>query len=254
MYRIGLKGPTRCEGVPRFYIMIELSCFVDESGDFGKYEKHSPYYLLTLVFHEQSKSIELKDFVILDKKLQKYFPEEGSTRVHTGPIIRREYEFQYVSKEDRRHIINALATFAYKMPITYTTIVVDKRLDNGDNLWLQSQIIKQLNRIIDDNLQYLLSFDDIKVYYDLGQKEISTILHSVFNTRFSNVVFKNKDIQNYRLAQIADLICTFELLHIKHQHKAFTKSELEFFHTMREFNMNYYKTIKKKNLYSTKKL
>ena len=111
MYRIGLKGPTRCEGVPRFYIMIELSCFVDESGDFGKYEKHSPYYLLALVFHEQSKSIELKDFKILDKKLQKYFPEEGNTKVHAGPIIRREYEFRYVSKEDRRHIINALTAF-----------------------------------------------------------------------------------------------------------------------------------------------
>ena len=58
--------------------MIELSCFVDESGDFGKYEKHSPYYLLTLVFHEQDKSIDLKDFKILDKNLQKYFPEEGN--------------------------------------------------------------------------------------------------------------------------------------------------------------------------------
>ena len=42
--------------------MIELSCFVDESGDFGKYEKHSPYYLLTMVFHEQDKTIDLKNF------------------------------------------------------------------------------------------------------------------------------------------------------------------------------------------------
>ena len=28
--------------------MKELSIFVDESGDFGKYEKHSPYYTLSV--------------------------------------------------------------------------------------------------------------------------------------------------------------------------------------------------------------
>ena len=135
------------------------------------------------------------------------------------------------------------------MPIQYTTIIVDKRHNDGsDEMWLQTQIIKQLNRLIDQHLDYLLSFDDIKVYYDLGQKEISTILHSVFNTRFSNVIFKSKDIQNYRLAQIADLICTFELLNQKYKSRSFSKSELTFFHTMREFHLNYYKTIAKKKL------
>ena len=95
------------------FYMLELSCFVDESGDFGEYEKHSPYYLLTLVFHDQSESIYLDNFSILDKNLQKYFPEEGNTKVHAGPIIRREYEFQNISLDDRRHIINALLTFTY---------------------------------------------------------------------------------------------------------------------------------------------
>ena len=38
--------------------MNELSIFVDESGDFGSYEPHAPFYLFTLVFHDQSNSIE----------------------------------------------------------------------------------------------------------------------------------------------------------------------------------------------------
>ena len=37
--------------------MAELSIFIDESGDFGEYEAHSPLYLMTLVFHNQSKDI-----------------------------------------------------------------------------------------------------------------------------------------------------------------------------------------------------
>ena len=33
--------------------MSELSVFIDESGDFGSYEHHAPYYIITLVFHDQ---------------------------------------------------------------------------------------------------------------------------------------------------------------------------------------------------------
>lgn len=32
--------------------MADLSIFIDESGDFGPYEHHAPYYLIALVFLE----------------------------------------------------------------------------------------------------------------------------------------------------------------------------------------------------------
>ena len=38
--------------------MKELSIIVDESGDFGSYKPHAPYYLFTPVFHEQKDSIQ----------------------------------------------------------------------------------------------------------------------------------------------------------------------------------------------------
>ena len=34
-----------------------LSVFVDESGDFGSYESHTPYYLVSLVLHNQDVDI-----------------------------------------------------------------------------------------------------------------------------------------------------------------------------------------------------
>ena len=37
--------------------MKELSIFVDESGDFGEYRYHSPYYIITMVFHDQNNDI-----------------------------------------------------------------------------------------------------------------------------------------------------------------------------------------------------
>ena len=37
---------------------MELSVFVDESGDFGEYDYHAPYYIISLVFHNQSNDIQ----------------------------------------------------------------------------------------------------------------------------------------------------------------------------------------------------
>ena len=34
--------------------MKELSVFIDESGDFGEYDDQAPYYIITMVFHDQS--------------------------------------------------------------------------------------------------------------------------------------------------------------------------------------------------------
>ena len=37
---------------------MELSVFVDESGDFGEYDYHAPYYIISLVFHNQNNDIQ----------------------------------------------------------------------------------------------------------------------------------------------------------------------------------------------------
>ena len=34
-----------------------LSVFIDESGDFGAYEANAPYYIVSMVLHDQSVSI-----------------------------------------------------------------------------------------------------------------------------------------------------------------------------------------------------
>lgn len=45
-----------------------LSVFIDESGDFGPYEPHSPYYLVALVLHEQNFDIT-EDIKVFDSHL-----------------------------------------------------------------------------------------------------------------------------------------------------------------------------------------
>ena len=51
--------------------MKELSIFVDESGDFGVYDYHAPFYIISMVLHDQAVNIVddlkiLENLVILD--------------------------------------------------------------------------------------------------------------------------------------------------------------------------------------------
>lgn len=68
--------------------MSELSVFIDEPGDFGSYEHHAPYYIITLVFHDQSSDISEQI-----KHLRRHLVEQGFAEnhaIHSAPLIRRE--------------------------------------------------------------------------------------------------------------------------------------------------------------------
>ena len=67
--------------------MKELSVFIDESGDFGEYDDQAPYYIITMVFHDQS--LPITDAVQkLDQELS--YLDLNNLCIHTGPIVRRE--------------------------------------------------------------------------------------------------------------------------------------------------------------------
>ena len=82
--------------------MKELSVFIDESGSFGEYDRQSPYYIIAMVFHDQS--ISINDSVIkLDQELSNM--NLSNFCIHTGPIIRKEDIFQNYSLDERRKMI-----------------------------------------------------------------------------------------------------------------------------------------------------
>jgi hypothetical protein len=83
----------------------ELSVFIDESGDFGAYESHSPLYLLTLVFHNQSSDITPNLLRLQDTMKQRRLPDYT---VHAGPLIRRDNEYREMDMEERRKIFNTM--------------------------------------------------------------------------------------------------------------------------------------------------
>lgn len=223
--------------------MKELSIFVDESGDFGLKDKHSKYYIITMVFHNQNVDIA-NQILQLEKNLHNLNCTESA--VHTEPLIRREYPYQHLSPNERRSIFVKLYYFAIKSEISYKTFIF-KKLKFDDIFELQAQMAKEISLFLKENLTYFQKFDNIILYYDNGQHELNRILNTVLATELSSYEVRKVSPSKYILFQVADLICTLKLLEVKYESGyEMTRSEKLLFHSKREIKKDFFKRINKK--------
>lgn len=139
--------------------MRELSVFVDESGDFGEYNFHSPYYILSFVFHDQNVDIR-NELDFLDKKLNGLGLKDQA--VHTGPIIRQEKEYFDMDLKIRQKILKTLMAFFRSIDINCKTLYVKKK-HKVDEIELVGDLSKQLSRFIKENLDFFQSFDSVNI-------------------------------------------------------------------------------------------
>lgn len=224
--------------------MKELSVFVDESGDFGEYDFHSPYYIISLVFHDQSIDI-LNDLQILESELANIgWPDHC---VHAGPVIRSEEEYRGYELKERQKILMRMMSFINHLNVRFTSIFIEKK-HIGDSVEATGKLSKQLASFIREHLEFFYGFDAVKVYYDNGQTEVTKILSSVFNALLDNVVFRKVIPADYRLFQVADVICTLKLTELKMNSGSLSRSELFFFGNERTLKKNYLKRLEAKKL------
>lgn len=224
--------------------MRVLSIFVDESGDFGRVENNSPYYLVSLIFHDQAcdihQPIATLEHVLSNSGL-------GQSYIHTGPLIRREPPYHNMTIDERRKLIYKMRTFFLHAPILHTTIKINRK-EASDKFALTSQLSKQLKAYISKHFEYFSAFEKIIVYYDNGQQELNLVLNTIFSLILSNVEFRKASPLEYRLLQLADYICSIELLSIKLTEKRLSKSETSFFYKPQELKKTFIKSIKTKEL------
>lgn len=222
-----------------------VSVFIDESGDFGEYDKNCPYYLVSMVLHNQSIDVS-KDIEFLDKKIVSLgFPIHA---VHIGPLIRRESIYkQYEDYGMRTGLLNAIYHFTRQLDINYICTVI-KRSECPDFISLNSKLSRELFNALNKYRELFDGYEKIIVYYDNGQHELTKILTSVFSILFSNVEFRRVKPADYKLFQVADLICSWELLALKAENGGFSESEKDFFDSPRDFKRNRLKLIRNKRL------
>ena len=88
--------------------MNNLSIFVDESGDFGQYRPHSPYYIIAMVLHEQSKNLS-SELTKLNIELENLGYKNPV--VHTEPLIRREEDYLNMTPGNAEVFLQSYFTF-----------------------------------------------------------------------------------------------------------------------------------------------
>ena len=223
-------------------IMKELSIFVDESGDFGQYEPHSPYYIVTFIFHDQAINITRNIDSLNANVCRAGLPDYT---IHAGPLIRRENEYRHLSFLERKRIFNFLYNFVRVTDISYHSIIVEKK-HLVEDIDLNVQITKKLSSFLFEHLEKFIQYNRIIIYYDYCQMELTNILVSVFNTVLQNVEFKKISPTDYKLFQAADLFCTMELLNLKIINKTLSNSELAFFSSEKNLYKAYLRSIHKK--------
>jgi len=188
--------------------MKELSIFVDESGDFGAYDYHSPFYMLTMVFHDQAVDISPDLQRLQESVNQRGIPDYN---FHAGPLIRREDEYKAFNLEERKKLFNYLFNFVRTIDIKYHNIIIEKK-HVTEELDLINRLSKKLSSFLSENLSMLMIYDHIYIYYDYGQKELAKILITAFNIALGSAEMRKIESANYKLSQAADMFCTLELL------------------------------------------
>ena len=224
--------------------MGELSVFIDESGDFGPYERHAPYYIITLLFHEQRFDISDQIEHLKRHLVEQGFPETHA--IHSAPLIRREKDYSGMDLTSRRKLFRSLFNFMRLCDISYKSFVFRKS-EFADHDKMVSRISRDASLFLRDNLAFLQGFDKIIVYYDNGQKEITNLVNTLFNA-FLEADVRKVSPSEYSLFQAADMFCTLTLLDEKLRHEGLSRSEDEFFMGTRSLKKNYLKPIARKQL------
>lgn len=218
--------------------MRRLNIFVDETGEFGVGNRSSELYGISFTFHEHDKDImpELK-------KLNDRLKRIGYTNmIHMADLILKRGEYSKFSIEERKSILNAIYQFSRRIPVTYKTIIIDKRYTDNPTI-LRQKIITEVNFFLKEQETYFKQFDKIVLYYDNGQESLGTILYSVFS-RFEGFEHRiDFDKVEKRLFQVSDMLTFIDKYDYKYKNKMkFSKSEKYFFsiyeirRTLKELN------------------
>lgn len=222
--------------------MPELSIMVDESGEWGKL---SEYYLITLVFHDQSKPVH--EHIA---RYENHLKTSGIPDVtfHAGPLMNGHNDYEGLPMSERKRMFLSFFTLARNLPFTYVTFSHRKSEFSGDKVRFEARLKRDLVDYLLSHLEEFQRYDAVKVYYDNGQQVVADALHGAIGYALSKeaVIYRDASPRNYRLEQVADLLCTIELTALKYKANEQTNTDRKMFGDWRSFKTNYLKIMRKK--------
>lgn len=223
--------------------MRELYISIDESGDIGDC---STFYLVALVFHEQSEDISegVEKYVrsLSDSGL-------GTVPFHLAPIMRGHDQYDAMSLDARKSHFSHFHIFAERAPYHYHVLCYEKsQFPSAYNL--AGRVERDLMEFINSKLGFFQSFDRVKIYYDNGQQIVKHAVHQAIRNCLSKhaAIYRNARPSDYHLFQIADYVCGIELAALRYERCIDNPTGHRFFGDKRYFTRNYLRRIREKLL------
>ncbi len=206
-------------------IIKRLNIFIDESGDFGFVKGSSDLYAVSFTLHESSDSIET-ELKYLNEKLKSL---NYNGMIHLAYLIAKRGDYSHFNFEKRKSIFWSIFYFSSRVKVKIKTIIIDKKYINKKTQ-LNVALAREIGQFINDNKEYLDSFDKIVIYYDNGQETLATILDTLFASNPKVERRIDFDHTKKRLFQVSDMLTVIDKLDYKRKNNiSFTKSETFFF-------------------------
>ena len=140
-----------------------------------------------------------------------------------------------------------MMVFIQKAKFKYKCFKLFKPYNSGDSA-IHDTLLQEIVDFLISHRDDFNACDHLKVYYDNGQAQITALLNEAFAIYSSKVMFAT-DVYpaRYRLFQVADVICTLELVKVKLlENGSISESEDRFFGGIKNFKKNYLKPLSRK--------
>lgn len=207
---------------------------------------HARYFILTLVLHDQNEGIA-KNISIYEQSL--IAADVPNIPFHSEPLLNGHGAYEDLTLEHRKKLLISFASLVRFLPITYKTFVYQR--SHFDSLGkLGTRMKRDISSLFFDNLEFFQSFDHVKLYYDNGQDIVKHALYDSVESVLSKQAIEKKrtTMTEYRLAQVADYLCTIELAAVKYAAKENGRTYDKFFGGVGSFKKNWLKQARRKSI------
>lgn len=200
--------------------------------------------MLTLVFHDQSESIEPM-VSAYEKRLA--FENLPDIPFHAVDLLHGHEAYKDESVETRKRLLVAFSMLVRTFPITYKTFAYEAfEVKSKDEL--QARMRKDIVNFLFDHIGKFQQYDKVPIYYDGGHQAATAALHQAFDYVLAKDVAVYKDLShhNKRLAQASDYLCAIELAAKRYGKEEESATYSRFFGNPRKFRQNYLKQARRK--------
>ena len=139
-------------------------------------------------------------------------------------------EYEGMSMACRKRLLSAFEAFVRGLPYSYKTFSY-KRCEVEPPWRFEARFKRDLVVFLTDNLDFLQSFNVVKIYYDNGQQMVTQALHGAIDFVLAKdaVLYRMANAREYHLFQVADYLCAIELTDLKFQNKCLTATDVKIF-------------------------